>query len=132
MIVNFTNVLFTKTIYCSLLSSGVLMSHSLWTNDDPETAKKKKSEATVVANSSLNNKSVKIYPDAFKREMHVLVKEKNEISFIVLNAADGTLLLNRTLKPGEHFKITGLDKGNYTYHVFERSEEKTCGKFEIR
>lgn len=131
MKINFTNALFTKTIYCSLLSTGVLMSHSLWANDDPETAKKKKNEATSVANSSLNNKSVKIYPDAFKKEMHVLVKEKTEIVFVVFDT-EGTLLLNRKLKPNEHFKITGLEKGSYSYHVFDGDEEKASGKFEIR
>ena len=131
MIVNFTNSSFTKTIYCSLLSSGVLLSHSLWANDDPETAKKKKNETTTVLSSSLNNKSIKIYPDAFKKEMHVIVREKTEIIFIVLDT-EGTLLLNRQLKPNEHFKITGLEKGNYTYHVFDGDEEKATGKFEIR
>jgi gluconate kinase len=131
MKINFTNALFTKTIYCSLLSSGVLMSHSLWANDDPETVKKKKNEATTATSSSLNNKSVKIYPDAFKKEMHVLVREKTEIVFVVLNT-DGTLMLNRKLKPNEHFKVTGLEKGNYSYHVFDGDEEKATGKFEIR
>jgi gluconate kinase len=131
MKINFTNALFTKTIYCSLLSSGVLMSHGLWANDDPETAKKKKNEATAAARTSLNNKSVKIYPDAFKKEMHVLVREKTEITFVVLDT-DGTLMLNRKLKPNEHFKVTGLEKGNYSYHVFDGDEEKATGKFEIR
>lgn len=131
MKINFTTALFTKTIYCSLLSSGVLMSHSLWANDDPETTKKKKKEATAITSSSLNNKSIKIYPDAFKKEMHVLVREKNEIVFVVFDT-EGTLLLNRKLKPNEHFKITGLEKGNYSYHVFDGDEEKASGKFEIR
>ena len=131
MKINFTNALFTKTIYCSLLSSGVLMSYSLWAHDDPETAKKKKNEATAAASSSLNNKSVKIYPDAFKKEMHVLVREKTEIFFVVFDT-EGTLMVNRKLKPNEHFKITGLDKGNYSYHVFDGDEEKASGKFEIR
>jgi hypothetical protein len=131
MKINFTNALFTKTIYCSLLSSGVLMSYSLWANDDPETAKKKKNEATAAASTSLNNKSVKIYPDAFKKEMHVIVREKTEITFVVLDT-DGTLMLNRKLKSNEHFKLTGLEKGNYYYHVFDGDEEKATGKFEIR
>ena len=128
----FTNALFTKTIYCSLLSSGVLMSSNLWASDDPATAKKKRDEATTtVANSSRNNKSIKIYPDAFKKEMHVIVREKTEIVFVVFDT-EGTLFLNRKLKPNEHFKITGLDKGNYSYHVFDGDEEKSSGKFEIR
>ena len=107
------------------------MSHSLWANDDPETAKKKKNEATAAASTSLNNKSVKIYPDAFKKEMHVIVREKTEITFVVLDT-DGTLMLNRKLKSNEHFKVTGLEKGNYSYHVFDGDEEKASGKFEIR
>ena len=131
MKISFTNALFTKTIYCSLLSSGVLMSYSLWANDDPATAKKKRDETSAVASSSLNNKSVKIYPDALKKEMHVLVREKTEIVFVVFDT-EGTLMLNRKLKPNEHFKITGFDKGNYSYHVFDGDEEKASGKFEIR
>ena len=131
MKLNFTNSSFSKTIYCSLLASGVLVSHNLWATDDPETEKKKKDESSTTAKTSLNNKSVKIYPDAFKREMHVIVKEKAEINFFVFDL-EGTLVENRKMRTNEHFKITGLEKGVYTYHVFNEDEEKATGKFEIR
>lgn len=131
MKLNFTNSSFSKIIYCSLLASGVLVSHNLWATDDPETAKKKKDESGTTVKTSLNNKSVKIYPDAFKRDMHVIVKEKTEINFFVFDL-EGTLVVTRKMKTNEHFKITGLEKGVYTYHVFSEDEEKATGKFEIR
>lgn len=131
MKLNFTNSSFTKAIYCSLLASGVLVSHNLWAADDPEIVKKKKDESGTTVKTSLNNRSVKIYPDAFRRDMHVIIKEKTEIIFFVFDL-EGILMVNRKMKTNEHFKITGLEKGVYSYHVFNGDEEKVSGNFEIR
>ena len=122
---------FTKTIYCSLLAFGVLISHSVFATDDTEAAKKKKKETRDQPTSSLNNKSVKVYPDPIKRQIHVISKVKTETTFFVFDL-EGTLIVNRIVKEGEHFKISGLERGFYTYHLFNGDEEKATGKFEIR
>ena len=122
---------FSKTIYCSLLAFGVLISHSLFATDDTKTDRKKKKETKTSTAFSLNNKSVKIYPDAIKREMHVVSKEKSESTFFVFDL-EGTLIVNRIVKEGEHFKLSGLQRGTYTFHLFSGDEEKATGKFEIR
>jgi hypothetical protein len=79
-----------------------------------------------------NNASVKIYPDADKKSMHVIAK-KNEgrsIDFFVFDL-EGTLLHNRRMKPKEHHRLTGLTKGMYVYRVFCGDEETASGEFAI-
>lgn len=98
-------------------------------DDDPgsgRTVKKRKA-------SSLNNVSVKIYPDALKRIMHVVAKENEgkEINFFVFDM-EGTLVLNNKMKAGDHQKITGLARGTYEYRVFCGDEETANGKFIIK
>src|SRR5438046_10450625 len=76
-------------------------------NDDE---KKPKKEKPVTSNA------VKVFPDAFKKAMHVVSKSSNEkeVSFFVFNN-DGTMVLSYKLKKGERKIIAGLSKGNYTY-----------------
>ena len=123
-----------KTVYISLLATGVMLCHNLSAADDKDDNDKRKKEAKTAKATecfSLNNKSLKIYPDPFKRDMHVVSKEKATTNFFVFDA-EGTLLVNRSLKENEHIKLTGLQKGYYTYHLFDDDEEKATGKFEIR
>ena len=98
--------------------------------DDPA---KKKDKTKTKAFYSHNNSSVKIYPDAVKRDMHVVAKDNNgkEITFFVFDL-QGTLVLNYKMKAREHNRITGLKRGTYMYHVFCGDEETAAGKFEIR
>ncbi len=76
---------------------------------------------------------MKIYPDALKRIMHVVVKEKeeNEIDFFVFDM-QGTLILNYKMKAGSHERIAGLARGTYIYRVFTGDEETANGDFEIK
>ena len=92
-------------------------------------AKKSKAKAFT----SLNNSSVKIYPDVIKREMHVVAKENDgkEIDFFVFDV-EGTLLHHYKMKPKEHDKISGLSRGTYMFHVFSGDEETAAGNFDIR
>ena len=123
-----------KIVYVSLLATGVMLCHNLSAADDKDDNDKRKKEAKTAKAAerfSLNNKSLKIYPDPFKRDMHVVSKEKTTTNFFVFDA-EGTLLVNRSLKENEHIKLTGLQKGYYTYHLFDDDEEKATGKFEIR
>lgn len=93
----------------------------------------KKSKAKTKAFTSLNNSSVKIYPDVIKREMHVVAKENDgkEIDFFVFDV-EGTLIHHYKMKPKEHDKISGLSRGTYMFHVFSGDEETAAGNFDIR
>ena len=101
-------------------------------NEEEKPAKKEKAKAKTTF-SSLNNPSVKIYPDAIRREMHVVAKdnEGKEIDFFVFDL-QGTLLHNYRMKSKEHNKISGLKRGTYVYRVFCGDEETATGRFEIR
>jgi hypothetical protein len=101
--------------------------------DEPAKKSKKATKKANKATASLNNSSVKIFPDALKREMHVVAKDNNtkEIDFFVFDV-NGTLVQNYRMKSKDHFKISGLKRGTYVYRVFCGDEETASGKFEIR
>ena len=113
------------TVSAAVKSEGPL-------NEEDKPAKKVKTKSRS-ALSSLNNPSVKIYPDALKREMHVIAKDNDgkEIDFFVFDL-QGTLLHNYKMKPKDHNKISGLKRGAYVYRVFCGDEETATGRFEIR
>jgi len=98
---------------------------------EEEPAKKKKVKDRSL--SSWNNASVKIYPDAFKRSMHVIAKENEnmQIEFFVFDL-QGTLIQNHKMKARDHIKIEGMARGSYIYRAFCGDEETASGKFEIR
>ncbi len=93
----------------------------------------KKNKVKTKAFTSLNNSSVRIYPDVIKREMHVVAKENDgkEIDFFVFDI-EGTLLHHYKMKPKDHDKISGLSRGTYMFHVFSGDEETAAGNFDIR
>ena len=102
--------------------------------DEPKKSKSTTTtNATATAGSSKNNESVRIYPDAIKRLMHVVAKENNgkEIDFFVFDLS-GTIVQNFKMKEKDHIKITGLARGKYIYRVFAGDEETASGNFEIR
>jgi hypothetical protein len=101
--------------------------------DEEKPVKKKASRAKVKAFASLNNSSVKIYPDAIKKMIHVVAKENEgkEIDFYVFDL-DGTMVKQFKLASHEHIRINGLAKGSYVYRVFSGDLETAAGKFEIR
>lgn len=101
-------------------------------NDEEKKPPKKEKEKAKTF-TSLNNSSVKIYPDALNRDMHVVAKnnDSKELDFFVFDL-QGTLLHNYKMKPKDHNKISGLAKGKYVYRVFCGDEETATGQFEIR
>jgi len=101
-------------------------------NEKEKPAKKNKTKAAKTL-SRLNNEAVKIYPDAIKREMHVIAKENDgkEIEFFVFDL-EGTLVQHTKMQPRDHYKIAGLKRGTYVYRVFCGDEESAAGQFEIR
>lgn len=116
--------------------SGKFLRDTSTAKNDPnedEPAKAKKSSAKNRSFTSMNNNSVKIYPDIIKREMHVVAKDNDgkEISFFVFDL-QGTLIQNYKMKAKDHYRVSGLKKGTYLYRVFSGDEETASGKFEIR
>lgn len=133
-----------KTILAMGLSTGLLMSAPAFAsgkvvskisliNPGEEKPVKKNKTKTSRSFTSLNNSSVKIYPDAVKREMHIIAKENEgqEINFFVFDV-QGTLVQNFKMKSKDHNRITGLARGTYVYRVFNGDEETAAGNFEIR
>ena len=133
-----------KTILALGLTTGVLFTQPLLANEKPaktvtgitrnsgdEDPAKKKAKAKAFA--SHNNSVVKIYPDALKREMHVVAKnnEGKMIDFFVFDL-QGTLLQNYKMNAKDHYRISGLARGTYVYRVFNGDEETAAGKFDIR
>jgi hypothetical protein len=82
---------------------------------------------------SRNNTAVRIYPDLFKRVMHVVAKgnEGKEIDFFVFDL-EGTLMQHYKMENGDHQKLTKLSRGKYIYRVFSGDEETATGEIEIR
>ncbi|MBK5273341.1 MAG: hypothetical protein JJE22_20245 [Bacteroidia bacterium] len=82
--------------------------------------------------STRNNPSVKIYPDAVKKSIHIVAKKNygKSIDFFVFNL-EGTLMQNCKMKSRDHMKISGLKKGSYVFRVFCGDEETASGNFEI-
>jgi len=100
--------------------------HSLLSffNEEEKPAKKAKTKTKTKAKTTfakLNNEAVKIYPDALKREMHVVAKDNDgkEIDFFVFDL-EGTLVHNYKMQPKDHNKITGLKKGTYVNRFFRK------------
>ena len=102
---------------------------SLPGEEDPANKSKLKNKAF----SSRNNTSVKIYPDAIRKIIHVIAKSNNNksIDFFVFDM-QGTLMRNYKLKAKDHIRIQGLQKGAYVYRVFCGDEETASGNFEIK
>ena len=133
-----------KTILTLGFSTGVFFTQPLLAIERPvksvagithnpgiEDPAKKKEKAKAFA--SHNNSSVKIYPDALKRDMHVVAKNNDGkvIDFFVFDL-QGTLLQNYKMKAKDHYRISGLARGTYVYRVFNGDEETAAGKFQIR
>ena len=98
--------------------------------DDP---KDKKEVKKAKVSSSRNNSSVRIYPDIFKRVMHVVAKDNDgtDVDFFVFDL-QGTIVKHYKMKSGEHQKIADLERGKYVFSVFSGDDETATGNFEIR
>lgn len=117
-------------ILCGCL--GLFLSQTVFAGPgDEDPTKKNKSKSTALY--SKNNSSVKIYPDAVKKTMHVVAKENEgkEVDFFVFDL-EGTLIHNYRMKAKDHVRIQGLARGTYVYRVFCGDIETASGNFEIR
>lgn len=123
----------TLVISQAAYAEGKPAKFKLVSSKEEDPAKKKAKSKSGKNFTSLNNQSVKIFPDAFQREMHVIAKENDgkAIDFFVFDL-EGTLIQNYKMKFKDHNKISGLKRGVYIYRVFSGDEETASGKFEIR
>lgn len=120
----------------SLLSVSptiTLIASSGYTRTATETPGEKKTGEKSRTRSSRKNHAIKIYPDVWKRVMHVVAKESNaqEIDFFVFDL-QGTLIQHYKMDAGDHEKLVDLKRGKYVYHVFAGDEETASGQFEVR
>jgi hypothetical protein len=74
---------------------------------------------------------VKIYPDAFKRILHVKSLVETPLDFYVFDP-EGTLELHYKMIGKEHKKISSLKRGTYMYQVFEGDAMSDSGKINIK
>src|SRR5512140_1894430 len=96
----------TKTMLAMLIASLLAFPPTFARGGEDPVKKSKTKEKSF---TSLNNQSVKIYPDPLTREMHVVAKDiaKRQIDFFVFDM-QGTLLHNYRMKSRDHYKISGL------------------------
>ena len=138
-VLNRTKALVTLGLSAGLLiGSPVMAGNNVYLGienplkDPGEKTPPKKSKGKVTS-TSRNNNVVKIYPDMFRKCMHVVVKENEgkEIDFFVFDL-QGTLIQNFKLKEKDRQQLQGLAKGKYQYRVFTGDEETASGQFAIR
>jgi hypothetical protein len=115
--------------FAAALLYGFTASAGLVPDDEEKPARKSKFRLKTF--NSLNNNSVRIYPDVIKREMHVVAKDRKEIDFFVFDI-EGTMLHHYKMKDKDHYKISGLARGTYIYRVFTGDIETATGDFQIR
>ena len=113
----FAFLLFAVTMLSKRSSASAL-------NDDEKKPKKEK---------SANTSAVKVFPDAFRKAMHVVSKSNNgkEVEFVVFNS-EGAMVRSFKLNKGERLVIAGLPKGNYTYQAFCDDIAAGSGKMQFR
>ena len=66
-----------------------------------------------------------------KKMMHVKNIKENPFDFFVFDL-QGTLMVHYKMEQGDHKKITGLERGYYTYQVFKNDEMSEAGKLIIK
>lgn len=95
------------------------------------------SESTVITTKNQKgqqakkDKDVKIYPDVWKRLMHVKNIESEALDFYVFDI-DGSIMIHYKMDEKDHKKIYGLDRGTYTYQVFKKDEMSESGRLVIK
>jgi hypothetical protein len=74
---------------------------------------------------------VKIYPDVIKRIIHVKSVEETPLDFFVFDL-NGNMIRYFKMQEGDHEIISGLERGDYVYQVFQRDVMNDSGKIMIK
>ena len=127
----FTQQFFGKlVITCSLFITTVTFSACTIVENVPASTKSIQKEPSEKKLPGKDN-VVKIYPDAFKRILHVKSLVETPLDFYVFDL-EGTLELHYKMIGKEHKKITSLKRGYYMYQVFEGDAMSDSGKINIK
>ena|SRR5688572_9686308 len=97
----------------------------------PPAGSKKVTSALNQKESTRKERSVRIYPDLWKRVLHVKNMEKSTLDFFVFDP-DGTLVTHYKMSEKDHRKVSDLKAGTYIYQVFEGDAMSESGKLVIR
>jgi len=130
----FTQHLYGKyVIVFSLLITIVTISACSVMESVPSTAKNAKKEPVSDKKIKIPGKDnvVRIYPDVFKRILHVKSLVETPLDFYVFDL-EGTLELHYKMIGKEHKKIANLKRGSYMYQVFEGDAMSDSGKLNIK
>ena len=99
----------------------------------PSTTKNAEEELVSDKKIKISGKDnvVKIYPDVFKRILHVKSLVETPLDFYVFDL-EGTLELHYKMIGKEHKKISSLKRGSYMYQVFEGDAMSDSGKLNMK
>jgi len=129
----FTQHLYGKqVITCGLFFTIVVMIAFSIVESAPSTvtsANKEVSDKKIKI--SRKDHVVKIYPDVFKRILHVKNLVETPLDFYLFDL-EGTLVLHYKMIGKEHKKISSLKRGSYMYQVFEGDTMSESGKINIK
>src|SRR5687767_3543580 len=128
----FTQHFFGKlVITCILFITTATFSACTIVESIPSSTKSIKREPVSEKTLIQGDNVVKIYPDAFKRILHVKSLVETPLDFYVFDL-EGSLELHYKMIGKEHKKITSLKRGYYTYQVFEGDAMTDSGKINIK
>lgn len=135
MKINFTQHLFGKlVIACSFFITSSTFSACSIVESVPSSAKSVKKEPFSDKKIKIptgKDNVVRIYPDVFKRILHVKSLVETPLDFYVFDL-EGTLKLHYKMIGKEHKKISDLKRGTYMYEVFEGDAMSDSGKLNIK
>ena len=130
----FTQHLYVKYVIAfSLFITILTISACSVMESNPSTTKNAKKEFVSDQKIKISRKDniVRIYPDAFKRILHVKSLVETPLDFYVFDL-EGTLELHYKMIGKEHKKISTLKRGTYMYQVFEGDAMSDSGKINIK
>lgn len=130
----FTQQFFGKlVIICSLFIATVIFNACTIVESVPSSTKSIKKEPVSKDKIKITRKDdvVKVYPDAFKRILHVKSLVETPLDFYVFDL-EGTLELHYKMIGKEHKKINTLKRGYYMYQVFEGDAMTDSGKINMK
>ena len=130
----FTQHLYVKYVIAfSLFITILTISACSVMESNPSTTKNAKKEFVSDQKIKISRKDniVRIYPDAFKRILHVKSLVETPLDFYVFDP-EGTLELHYKMIGKEHKKISTLKRGTYLYQVFEGDAMSDSGKINIK
>lgn len=108
----------------ALLATGISLAGCSLAPVEVQTALKEKDKIH-------KKKTVKIYPDLVKRSIHIKSVEDSPLDFFVFDI-HGSMIRYFKMYEGDHEVISGLERGDYVYQVFQDDIMNDSGKIMIK